>query len=100
MRVADNWTDLTDGVLHHGIIIDELGNVQLNQEVWSNTTSSGAQNSSANDDHCTDWTTNTTNSSWSGLEGSTSYADSGWSYKGNSNNDTCDSVSRLICVEQ
>ncbi|WP_394840860.1 DUF1554 domain-containing protein [Pendulispora brunnea] len=46
--VADNWSDLTDGALDHGIDRDEKGNLVDDAEVWTGTTASGG----VTGDHC------------------------------------------------
>ncbi|WP_394830199.1 DUF1554 domain-containing protein [Pendulispora rubella] len=51
--IANNWNDLTDGALDHGIDRDEKGIFVNEAEVWTGTTVSGA----ASGDHCSGFTT-------------------------------------------
>jgi len=40
-KVANNWTDLTDGSLAHAIDLSEQGNTLTGGEVWTSTNSNG-----------------------------------------------------------
>jgi len=50
--VANDWDDLTDGVLAHGIDHDEKGILANDAEVWTGTTATGA----ASGNHCSGFT--------------------------------------------
>lgn len=53
ITVANNWTDLTDGVLAASISITENGSVVSGTGVWTNTRIAGAVASTTNT--CSDW---------------------------------------------
>lgn len=57
-KIADNWTDLTDGNLDASINKDEYGNpVSSSNPVWTNTTGSGNIYTSQQSQNCTGWVT-------------------------------------------
>ena len=72
-RIANNWTDLTDGSLLAPINITESGGPPVGSPVWTGTLSSGNASTST----CTNWTStsgngvrgdsNATNAAWSNL---------------------------------
>ncbi|MCB9991211.1 MAG: hypothetical protein H6867_07495 [Rhodospirillales bacterium] len=94
-RIADNWSDLTDGLLDNGIIIDETGAVRLDQEVWTNTTTSGTRTAGGGNDTCFDWASGSSGNS--GQSGNNQFMDSKWT---NETASACNGAKRLICVEQ
>ena len=52
--VANDWADITDGILAHAIDQDELGTTPGSVEVWTGSDASGVPH--ASDPHCEDWT--------------------------------------------
>jgi len=100
IRVADNWTDLTDGTIQNSIKVNEAGatvdTTFLNGNlVWTNTTTGGAVTTPAVDGSCANWTGAATVAGV-GHQGS---ADQGWSgYYQWSN--YCTAQNRLYCFQQ
>lgn len=97
IMVANNWDDLTDGVLQNPITIDEKGAlISTAKYVWTNTNADGtAADASINSD-CQDWTV--TSSSMVGVAGfSPDYTTSRWTRHSYPN---CATMARLYCVEQ
>lgn len=92
-RVANNWTDLTDGVLKTGIVYDETGAFVNSANAWTNTAADGSMKSAAG--HCGNWANNFLTVSSVGLSGS---AGAGWS--DHALGILCALPQRLICVEQ
>jgi hypothetical protein len=88
--VAENWADLTDGVLKSPLNIDEFG-YSASWNVWTNTNEKGEV---ASVDDCIGWTSNI---SYLGKVGSSSYTDSRWTSYSTS---TCNYTRRLYCIEQ
>ena len=58
LTIADDWADLTDGTLDHGIYYTEAGKFQPNVVVWTNTGANGAEAVYPGDvsPDCDDWT--------------------------------------------
>jgi hypothetical protein len=96
-RIADDWTDLTDGSLLTGIILDEDGDVVSSEDVATNTTTAGAMKSSVADYSCNGWTYGN-GDLYDWHHGTIGAIGSDWSDM--STNSFCDWGSRLICVEQ
>lgn len=92
--IADNWADLTDGLLSHPINMDELQNSDIYKSVWTNTKSDGSTyvQESPNDD-CNGWTT----SLGSAHLGETGDDLTPWT---DSQDDRCNNPWRLYCFEQ
>ncbi len=88
--VADNWNDLVDGVLKSPINIDEYG-YSAAWSVWTNTKPDGTVSSN---EACLNWTSNI---SYLGRVGTTSYQDQRWTSYSSS---TCNYTRRLYCLEQ
>ena len=85
--IADDWQDLTDGVLDAAIALDENGALLELEAVFTNTTSDGTPIST--EDHCEGWTSvfdpNVTRAGWSTEIDATA---------------PCDTNARLYCFEQ
>jgi len=77
--VADDWSDLIDGMLLTGINVDQYGSLVAtgiacsSTKVWSATTTSGQQ---ASADHCQNWLTS--NPNYSGDTGVQGMMDASW----------------------
>lgn len=96
VRVANNWTDLVDGALKTGIVIDENGNYVSGGLAFTNTTTAGARAHSSY--HCTNWTsTSGVEDSYAGVVG---MAGNEWTTNGTLILADCSTFNRLICVEQ
>ncbi|WP_435640802.1 hypothetical protein [Micavibrio aeruginosavorus] len=97
-RIADDWTDLTDGSLLTGIILDEDGDfITSDLDVATNTTVAGAMKSSSADYSCNGWTYGASDL-YDWHQGALGAIGSHWSDIGTSA--FCDWGARLICVEQ
>jgi cysteine-rich repeat protein len=100
MKVADSWTDLTDGSLDAPINRNESGNpvgngmncTDVESLVWTGTIANG---SILVDEHCTSWTV--ANGGSNGRAGVTSVANSEWTTKCTLK---CDASAHLYCIEQ
>jgi hypothetical protein len=91
-KVADDWTDLTDGTLDNAIRLLATGtNPGSTNSVFTNVNTDGTQNSAVN--HCSDWTSNV----GSADGGDRRNATSTWTI---SQGTTCASSLRLYCFEQ
>ena len=92
LRIAEDWADLTDGVLENPIAINEFGEPTL-KTVWTNTTALGA---AASVHECNEWTLN----SWlvGGRVGDSSASGPAWTDFGKI--DQCSDKNRLYCLEQ
>lgn len=90
-RIANNWADLTDGTIANRITITETG-ATSSGAVWTNTSTSGGITGTR---HCSNWAIGT--SAQSGFEGTTNYADYGWTAD---NYNNCNQIKRLYCFEQ
>ncbi len=91
VKVADNWTDLTDGTLDSAIDRDEYG-TYVTDYVWTGTTTSGEQHTSGIYD-CSDWKS----TSGSGYIGRTLYSNSGWTSQATA---ACGTSYHLYCFQQ
>jgi hypothetical protein len=91
VRIADDWTDLTDGSLAASISVDELGQ-NVSTVVWTGTFASGLVLGTPFQ-RCLDWTTTAT----PGFVGSTSSVDGNWT---NAASVICTTEARLYCFEQ
>ena len=98
-RVADDWSDLTDGSLDHAINMDEFGNT-VSGNVWTNTETDG----SAHDHRRDCGPAADLNDVWdsgsqfeSGRYGTSTATDSQWTM---TNNTACNNQFRLYCLEQ
>ena len=98
VTVANNWADLTDGLLGAPINVMELRTVVGDPTLaWTHTLTSGAEDqrsSSAN--HCLHWSTNDT-SSFLGDTGSAIHSGLSWTQYGPI---FCSHVRRLYCFQQ
>ena len=76
-KIADDWVDLTDGVLRHAINIDETGNpLAANTRTWTGTQADGTLTDAGHT--CGGWTTTETGSA---DMGTTARADLFWSWE-------------------
>lgn len=100
LKIANNWTDLTDGSLDMGIVVDEFGaRINDNSFAWTNVDNSGIREGSAQATAgCGatsvgwDQTSGTANVGYPGRAGGT------W---GNAvTPENCTSSGRLLCFEQ
>jgi|GEM_PF-1529063 len=92
-KVADNWTDLTDGSLDGAIQYNESGVVASGQ-AWTGSYSSGLSYFSQD---CTAWTSTTGVTGDAGLSGIVTSSTGTWSYNGTN---SCNTSLPLYCVEQ
>ena len=95
--LADDWADLTDGVLYTEPNRDENNNAYgaTTDFVWTNTTALGAITSTSTADTCNDWVQNST--SFNGNIGEWHQPESAaWTQ---STNRRCDDFNPLYCVE-
>lgn len=101
-KIANNWLDLTDGSLIHGIDVDETGTVKSSDaHVWTNTDYRGNYLGSTESYTCNFWTS-TLNYSYFGLLKST---DATWSTQGHGSyfgptTLGCWNTANLYCIEQ
>ncbi|MEZ4449884.1 MAG: DUF4215 domain-containing protein [Nannocystaceae bacterium] len=72
--VADNWDDLTDGTLQHGIDRTLDGKLTTDKPVWTSTMPDGV--GWGDGKHCLSWTTSDINTF--GRQGVTGYSDAFW----------------------
>lgn len=92
-KIANNWSDLTDGSLLHAIDQDENGDTSTAIAIWTGTTPTGDKSTP----NCLGWTFNT-DSSKSGRTG-TLAADQTWT-DNNATEKKCNSLQNLYCIEQ
>lgn len=96
--IADNWEDLIDGEIANPIRANEFGELPTEQfvctggEVWSNTRGDGTFEVTA----CGDWTDDLA----SGVVGSTTQQDTGWTYDPRCPLVSCSTIMSIFCVEQ
>ena len=90
-KIADHWTDMTDGTLDAQLIRTENGDWATLVGVWTGTKQDGTEESET----CQDWTS--PSNSELGWHGTTEFTDSRWTHLGNGN---CDWSRPLYCVEQ
>lgn len=92
-KVADNWTDLTDGTLDAPINYTHTGTlITGTQQAWTATTQAGALHPAGN---CNGWTTAASNVF--ARVGRLNLADAQWS---TSVTDTCNVSHFIYCFEQ
>ncbi len=97
-KIADSWTDLTDGTLDAPIDMNELGSRVSASAVWTGTESDGGQPSTGAND-CLDWSTGS--STTSGRAGFTDETGSYWTWTmGLAGLPRCNTSHRLYCFEQ
>ena len=96
-KIADNWTNLTDGANDAPINMLENGQtVSSILRVWTNTTSSGGIFTTTSGKVCINWTS--ASGGRSGRTGNaTLYLNDDWT---NQINQDCDELRRLYCFEQ
>jgi len=97
-KVADNWSDLTDGTINAAINKDEDGNIisSLLPYVWTNTNADGTIDATDAINVCSDWSQAPKNRLASGGN-YTAFNSPSWSRTGIF---TCSSQVRLYCFEQ
>ncbi len=88
-KIANDWSDITDGTLQNPINKDEKGNPVAVENVWANTNPDGTIANLNDDKTCKDWTS----SSIGSLFGNTA-VDSTWTSNG-----PCSSLYYLYCFE-
>ena len=98
--IANNWASLTSGTISAAISLDESGNTPAATNRWTNTTTSGTASSSGsgNSTNCVGWTNNASGGK-NGRFGSSGATNSTWTDNG-ATNTGCNSLLRLICVQQ
>lgn len=94
-QIADDWADLTDGLLDNPINIDEFGNSQSFGNVMTNVKIDGTRSDT---NHCNGWAS--TSFSYSYVRGDLN--SSGFTWTRNTFTAGCSSISsqRLYCFEQ
>lgn len=92
VRVADFWSDLTDGTINNPIVVDELGRQpRVGTTVWTGTDAGGQP--AASGETCGGWRS----MSGSGQTGAFDRIDPGWTAAGPQ---PCAQPRRLYCVQQ
>jgi len=91
-KIADSWSDLTDGSIDRKINYTEGGST-FTKGVWTGTTKNGTLESSTRT--CSNWTTNS--SSKKGRRGYSNYSSSAWTDYYTS---TCNGTRSLYCFQQ
>lgn len=95
VRIANDWTDLTDGTLAAAITRDEHGTTHIGTgPVWTDTNTDGTTTSVVN---CLDWTTNDPSPFAGGQTGLAGTADGHWTHD---SAQQCATLQRLYCIEQ
>lgn len=93
-KIADNWTDLTDGSLDNNFNRDEFGvTISSPTYVWSDVGTNGTYLNDSNS--CTGWTTSSTGVS--GKDGATILTSSFWT---NNSVNNCGVAKRIYCIQQ
>lgn len=92
-KLADNWSDLTDGGLDRTLSVTDQGNDQPFNNTWTNVTTAGAHYGDAAG--CDSWSDGTSGAN--GAAGSALTAGTGWTNNGVA---TCDTPQHLYCFEQ
>lgn len=98
-QIAENWADLTDGVLAAPINVDEHGNGVPDACVWTATQPDGTANTmrAGNPSDCAGWSVGRGgNSGVVGIAGFTMFTDVLWT----SGTRRCSDACRLYCFEQ
>lgn len=90
-KVADNWTDLTDGTLDSAINRDENNTVVASGNVWTATDTAGVL--SAGTEDCTNWSSQSGN----GRFGDLTSAAAAWASSGTV---SCSTNAHVYCFEQ
>jgi hypothetical protein len=96
VKIADDWTDLTDGTLNATISVDETGQpsqpLPFPYDVWTGTAANGDPESFGYT--CIEWTRNLTDPAWVGrtYATDTTWTDAGVGF--------CTDQLRLYCFEQ
>ena len=89
--IANNWTQLTSGALHHPIDLDETGKTIGSDFVWTGTQAAGQVTLT----NCTNWSLNGPGNN--GTVGRANAKDSAWT---NSGAVFCGAGHRLYCFEE
>jgi len=97
VRVADDWTDLTDGTLLEAIARDETGAAPAEWRVWTNVRPDGTQFGSSYR-YCWRWTANAL--STTGSIGISNATGTEWTLKSSNNLPRCSERMGLYCFEQ
>ena len=93
IRIAEGWSELTDGSIEHAINESQNGAIPAgNLLAWTNTATDGTTQSLQDD--CDSWSSNDPRKL--GIRGSAQALDGKWSNLGTLN---CDQKSRLYCFE-
>jgi hypothetical protein len=91
VKIADNWTDLTDGTLDAVINTNELGVVMPPNTPYTGTNANGT----AGAVHCNGWTSSS--AAVTGVMGATTIAAYPWSAN---QNRACNTQARVFCFQQ
>lgn len=95
-KIANDFTDITDGMLDAHVYYDENGQqVTTNAQAWTNTDSGGLVYTTTTSFICNNWTD--AGASVNGLVGDITTLISNWTEYIFA---TCDSAARLYCIEQ
>ncbi|MBI2543065.1 MAG: PEGA domain-containing protein [Candidatus Aenigmarchaeota archaeon] len=92
-KVADDWSDLTDGSLDAAINVDQSGNTQANKNVWTATGYNGERGTSGI--QCENWSNGA--GTVLGLVGNSDNTNLDWTQK---TARSCSQTSHLYCFEQ
>ncbi|MEM6780483.1 MAG: LamG-like jellyroll fold domain-containing protein [Pseudomonadota bacterium] len=91
-KIADNWSDLTDGTIDSNLDTDENGNAATSTSAWTNTEIDGTRTNTVD---CVEWTSES--GSESGQTGRTNLSNSQWT---ENNSELCSGDRNLYCFEQ
>ncbi len=94
-KIADDWTDLTDGVLGAPINLSQI-NTTINSNVWTNTNIAGNILNTGGTTTCTSFTSNASNRT-SRVGKNANFDTNDWT---NFTSSACNSSLRLYCFEQ
>jgi hypothetical protein len=92
-KIADDWTDLTDGTLDAGINRNESAGLVMS-DAWTGISTAGVDNTG---EDCTDWT-NGSAGAFYGKIGSTTATDSTWTVPSTGFN-ACSATRRIYCFQ-
>jgi len=99
--IANDWNDLTDGTIQNPINVNEIGGVNNNEEVWTNTDIYGRIYSCdpffSGGCSCLNWTSSEHSLNYVGWTGNSGQTDYSWI---DSLGAFCNGVNRLYCFEQ
>jgi len=96
-KVADDWSDLTDGTLDNAINTTSSGQTFTSgQTVWTSVQSNGTEEGGGANNHCNNWTTNIGLAT--GKVGRSTVTDATWTELGVA--PLCSGNNRLYCFEQ